>query len=83
MNHHQIINRTYRSNPYAGFGYDAIWAIALALNNSIQELQIHGKILTDFNYNDSKMGNIFLDQMKQIEFEGITVRKKWHILATL
>lgn len=72
---HQI-DHFYRPNPYAGFGYDAIWAIALALNNSIQELQMHNKTLTDFNYHDSEMGIILLNQMKQIEFEGVTVRKK-------
>ncbi|RDD36457.1 Gamma-aminobutyric acid type B receptor subunit 2 [Trichoplax sp. H2] len=68
----QTNNYTYRINPYAGFGYDAVWAVALALDNSIQELKMYNKTLTDFSYNDSEMGGIILHQMGLIEFEGVT-----------
>ena len=69
-------NRLLPSNQqdiYAAFAYDAVYAIALALNKSETDLMMHNKTLQDFTYNDVQMAQIFRANMQNLLFEGITV----------
>ncbi|XP_077991623.1 gamma-aminobutyric acid type B receptor subunit 1-like [Glandiceps talaboti] len=56
---------------YHSMGYDAIWAMALALNSSIAKLP-DGKKLEDFDYSDKEMAQIFLEEMAKTSFEGMS-----------
>ncbi|XP_071964124.1 gamma-aminobutyric acid type B receptor subunit 1-like [Antedon mediterranea] len=61
-------------NDLASYAYDAIWSIALVLNESIQFLQKespHIK-LSDFTYSSTDMRNVFMTTMESIEFDGIS-----------
>ncbi|XP_064600252.1 gamma-aminobutyric acid type B receptor subunit 2-like [Liolophura sinensis] len=55
------------NHPHA---YDAAWAIALALNYSIERLVPLGKRLEDFTYSDFAMGQIFREGLEEIQFAG-------------
>ena len=60
------------SDFYAGLTYDAVWAMALALNGSQAQLP-PGKTLESFTYEDTAMRTIFEDQMYQVNFAGQSV----------
>ena len=60
---------------YASYSYDAVWAIALTLNRSIDQLANIDRRLEDIDYNDKEVLAIFMEQMRSLEFLGITVRK--------
>ncbi|XP_072047142.1 gamma-aminobutyric acid type B receptor subunit 1-like [Amphiura filiformis] len=61
------------------FGYDTVWAIALALNESINVLKAtafpDGRIrrLEDFNYDDSEMMMVFYESLATVSFSGVTI----------
>lgn len=60
----------YQEAPLA---YDAIWAIALALNSTIRELDEHDLSLEQFNYTDtSHIKDVFLKHLRQTNFLGIS-----------
>ncbi|XP_077866298.1 gamma-aminobutyric acid type B receptor subunit 2-like [Saccoglossus kowalevskii] len=59
------------SSEYAPCAYDAIWAMALALNGSIDQLSPN-KTLEDFTYDDSNMMQVFKDEMLKTSFTGVT-----------
>ncbi|XP_070535303.1 gamma-aminobutyric acid type B receptor subunit 1-like [Ptychodera flava] len=78
-------NDEYRNlDPHVehGYGYDAIWAIALALNSSIDQVarktaidangQIRQKRLDDFTYEDNETAQIFKRSFQNITFRGTT-----------
>ncbi len=56
-----------------------MWSVALMLNQSVEILKTKDteenrtKRLEDFNYNDEEMAFMFLDLLKDIHFEGISV----------
>ncbi|XP_077992097.1 gamma-aminobutyric acid type B receptor subunit 2-like [Glandiceps talaboti] len=69
-------NKKYNYNELAPYGYDAVWAIALMLNETLQVLE--SKIfsdnstrrLEDFNYDDNEMAMIFFEKLSESNFIG-------------
>lgn len=62
------------SEELAAFAYDAVWTIALMLNQSIPKLQAINKSLDQFKYYDQDFYRIFKEEMSKVSFLGITVR---------
>ncbi|EDV28430.1 uncharacterized protein TRIADDRAFT_51333 [Trichoplax adhaerens] len=64
----------YTANEqYAGYAYDAVWCIALSLNNSIRPLhKNHGTKLEKFVYHSSDFIDTFVSQMEELKFMGIS-----------
>nr|XP_002733053.1 PREDICTED: gamma-aminobutyric acid type B receptor subunit 2-like [Saccoglossus kowalevskii] len=73
----------YGTNVWGTPGYDSVWAVALALNNSMQEIEkqviyddngtfIRYKRLEDFTYSDDVMLNAFKSAMNNVSFHGVT-----------
>lgn len=58
------------------FGYDALWAVALALNKSQNDLALEGRRLEDFTYDDNITGTVMFEAMKSTIFSGLSVSKK-------
>lgn len=58
---------------YAAFAYDAVYAIALALNKSETDLMKYNKTLQDFTYDDVQMAQIIRTNMQNLLFDGISV----------
>ena len=61
------------ANPY----YDAIWALALALNASLQELQNRNFSLTEYGRGKPNITDIIADHMYKLDFEGVSGRIKF------
>ena len=55
---------------YAPFAYDAVWAIALALNATIA----NGTAVENFTYDNSDMADQLTTAMENVKFTGISVR---------
>ena len=55
--------------------YDSVWAIALALNKTIADLEANGSEykLEDFQYSNVEMANMMLENLQAVNFEGISV----------
>ena len=79
----EAYNRYRNNGPYAlykgamkfaSFTYDATWAIAIALNNSIPHLAGMDKTLQDFQYNNKMFLKIFKSEMAKVRFQGVSVR---------
>lgn len=57
-----------------------MWALALTLNESVEMLKtktfpdMRTRRLEDFTYDDQEMAHMFLDILKDIRFEGASVR---------
>ena len=64
----------YDYDMYYTMGYDAVLAIALTLNKSIDVLQARGKILENFTYSDKETAALFKTIMYSLSFDGMTVR---------
>jgi len=62
----------------ASYVYDAVWMIALTLNQSIAEIaeRLPGQSLANFTYNNSKMLEIFIEQMSNLTFRGVSVSRQ-------
>lgn len=59
---------------YVPFVFDAVWLIALTLNNSIKPIQMKlNKSLENFTYKDSDMAQVFSETLQKLRFRGITV----------
>ncbi|XP_077988172.1 gamma-aminobutyric acid type B receptor subunit 2-like [Glandiceps talaboti] len=56
-------------SPFAYFAYDSLWAIAIALNNSMEMLP-GGKKLEHFTYADTEMATVFKTAMQNTNFIG-------------
>ena len=78
--------RIFSGNPTANPGsswwteFDAIWALARALNASQDSLP-DNKTLGDFTYEDHKMAEVIFQKLKQQEFFGASVStpsRKWN-----
>ena len=52
-----------------GYVYDSIWAIALALNRTLEE----GVTLENFTYDNVKMADEMQDRLRNSSFQGISV----------
>lgn len=63
--------------PQEGFqeaplAYDAIWAIAFALNKSIERLSKLGMTLDDFDYEKKGITNIIKSELQKVQFLGVS-----------
>lgn len=63
------------------FAYDAIWAVALTLNKSIETLQAQGKSLEQFNYEDSSMSSVFQEKLQALHYRGMSVSSATKVLV--
>lgn len=63
----------------AAYGYDSIWAMALALNRSAEILKMTSyddglrRGLENFTYSDKNMSTIFFNTLEEVYFEGVSV----------
>lgn len=55
------------------FGYDAVLAVALSFNQSVDILERRGRRLEDFTYNDTDIGSVIFDTISSSNFLGVTV----------
>ncbi|XP_070569567.1 gamma-aminobutyric acid type B receptor subunit 1-like [Ptychodera flava] len=57
----------------SGAAYDAVWAIALALNDTKNKLEaVEGDMrLENFTYGDQEFGDMLMDSMSSVEFDGV------------
>ena len=62
------------------FGYDAAWALAIMLNESVEVLKkLYLSVmdttrrLEDFTYQDEEMAKLFFNILNETRFEGLTV----------
>jgi hypothetical protein len=65
-----IMPEGYLEAPLA---YDAIWAVALALNTTMQRLSQVGQSLEDYNYENKEIGMKLLEDLGDVKFEGVSV----------
>lgn len=56
----------------APLAYDAIWAIAFALNNTIQKLERQGLSLESFNYTNNYIKDILYNSLANVQFLGVS-----------
>ncbi|XP_077986164.1 gamma-aminobutyric acid type B receptor subunit 2-like [Glandiceps talaboti] len=71
----------YKLNPSFPQGYDAVWAVALTLNETAQRLAdenfpahstLINKSLENFHYGDQEMTDLFYKTMKGLKYHGVT-----------
>ncbi|XP_021367272.1 gamma-aminobutyric acid type B receptor subunit 1-like [Mizuhopecten yessoensis] len=58
--------------PEAPFAYDAVWALALALNRTSMRLSKHNKKLEDFNYYSEDIRREIYSAMNDTSFLGVS-----------
>ncbi|KAL8623375.1 hypothetical protein ACOMHN_065909 [Nucella lapillus] len=64
-------NQTLFGEKLAPQGYDAAWALALALNNTRHQLEGSGKGLEDFSYNDTHLSDLLYSNLLNVSFMGV------------
>ena len=52
--------------------YDSVWALALALNNSIETLENMGLTLADYRYGMPEASKIIEEELFQLQFRGVS-----------
>lgn len=57
----------------APLAYDAVWALALALNKTVAPLKARGRRLEDFNYNNHDITSEIYRALNTSLFEGVSV----------
>ena len=55
------------------YGYDAVWMAAFILNRSIARLNELNHKLEDFTYRHRHFTDIFLEESKNVSFQGVSV----------
>lgn len=75
-----LMNRLGGKNPEetggfqeAPLAYDAVWALALALNKTVAPLKAKGRRLEDFNYNNHDITAEIYRALNTSSFEGVSV----------
>lgn len=63
----------------APLAYDAVWALALALNKTVAPLKAKGRRLEDFNYNNHDITSEIYRALNTSSFEGVSVSAKEEI----
>lgn len=71
-------NSSLQSSFWAAVYFDAVWAMALAINNSVEELRSRGLELAEFRYGQNQVTDTFQRKLKQLEFEGVSGRVKFN-----
>ena len=66
-----IMPEGYLEAPLA---YDAIWAVALALNRTMARLAANGTSLEDYNYENQAIADIIKNEIGDVQFMGMSVR---------
>ena len=61
---------TFVNNHFANPMYDEVWALALAINSSLPELEAKHLSLQDYEYNNIVITNIIEDHLKDVSFAG-------------
>ncbi|KAL7830191.1 hypothetical protein SRHO_G00313180 [Serrasalmus rhombeus] len=56
----------------APLAYDAVWALALALNKTVEPLKAKGRRLEDFNYNNKDITAEIYRALNTSSFEGVS-----------
>lgn len=75
--------QNYTMIPQASYGYDAIWAVALALNRSVEVLKAkvfsngQQRRLEQFSHGDNEMFDVIFDALGSVDFEGVSVKISW------
>ena len=69
----------YFSEYYGQFLYDTVWSLALALNNSIPELEEKNLSLSEYHYGRKDITEVIREQFYKLDFEGVTGRNKYDI----
>ena len=59
-----------KDNPYSNYMYNQVWALALALNKSLPDLQSRGYHLQDYQYNNSEITAIIEGHLEDVSFAG-------------
>lgn len=62
---------------YGGLLYDQIWALSLALNNSLSEIRDSNISLTDLGLNRLEITEIIEEEFLMLDFQGATNRIKF------
>ena len=73
-----MTNSSLQSSFWAAVYFDAAWAMALAINNSIEELRLRGLELAEFRYGQNQVTDTFQRKVRQLEFEGVSGRVKFN-----
>ncbi|XP_071833058.1 gamma-aminobutyric acid type B receptor subunit 2-like [Apostichopus japonicus] len=71
----QLESSDFRETTLSGlepFGYDAVLAVALSFNQSVDILEKRGRRLEDFTYNDTDIGSVIFDTISSSNFLGVT-----------
>ncbi|KAG5856616.1 gamma-aminobutyric acid type B receptor subunit 1 isoform X1 [Anguilla rostrata] len=75
----QLMSRLGGKNPEetggfqeAPLAYDAVWALALALNKTVGPLKVKGRRLEDFNYNNRDITAEIYRALNTSSFEGVS-----------
>uniref|UniRef100_A0AAR2LQW9 G-protein coupled receptors family 3 profile domain-containing protein n=1 Tax=Pygocentrus nattereri TaxID=42514 RepID=A0AAR2LQW9_PYGNA len=75
----QLMSRLGGKNPEetggfqeAPLAYDAVWALALALNKTVAPLRGKGRRLEDFNYNNKDITSEIYRALNTSSFEGVS-----------
>ena len=71
-NYNHMRNSSIKASLWATFYFDAVWAMALSLNNSIRELQRQGLELAEFRYGQNEVAEIVQKQILQLTFDGVS-----------
>ena len=66
-----MINKAKMPEGYleAPLAYDAVWAVALALNSSVAYLESVNQSLDSYNYDNKEVADIIMDNMEKVKFE--------------
>ena len=72
-----IMPEGYLEAPLA---YDAIWAVALALNRTMSRLESNGTSLEEYNYENQAIAEIIKNEIGDVQFMGMSVRNKIFII---
>ena len=66
-------NSTDLPHTYFAFlAYDSVWAMALALNDSLETLQEKNMSLNNYTYGQSSATEVILEHLYQLEFHGVS-----------
>ncbi len=63
-----VVNETQFSNAY----YDAVWALAIAMNQSLLTLSKSGYELADYNYREGNATEIIRTELLKTKFNGMS-----------
>lgn len=69
----ELKDYSYSANGYATLGYDAAWVLALALNETMTQLNESNKSVDSFSYEDAEFAQALSRTLLNLTTDGITV----------